>query len=65
VGDGGTCEAMCDLSFGTLTCASPDVCVPLGLGGDACTACVDVQGFCTDTSQCCSGTCDPDAMACL
>jgi hypothetical protein len=65
VADGGICEAMCDLSFATLTCASPDVCFPLGAGGDACVSCVDVQGFCTDTSQCCSGICDQTYFVCL
>ena len=63
VADGGVCQGVCSAA---LTCAAPEVCLPLGTGaGSACVACVDVQSFCSDTTQCCNGTCDPDVSACL
>jgi hypothetical protein len=66
VGDGGRCDGVCNLASTSATCTPPEVCFPLGNGaGAACVACVDVQGFCTDTSQCCSGICDQTYFVCL
>jgi hypothetical protein len=66
VADGGSCRVICDQGSTTLTCPSSDVCFPLGNGaGSACVACVDVQRFCTDASQCCQGSCDLDFFVCL
>jgi hypothetical protein len=64
--DGGTCAALCDPSASS-ACASPDVCFPrlTGISEFICTPCVDIQGFCTDSSQCCAGTCDPNSFVCL
>jgi hypothetical protein len=63
---GGLCETLCDPSTAS-GCTSPAICFPslLGLAEGACTACVNVQGFCTDTSQCCAGVCDPNSFVCL
>jgi hypothetical protein len=66
VAGGGECEPLCDPSLAG-ACVAPDICMPslIGLAEGTCTACVDVQGFCTDTSQCCSGVCDSTFFVCL
>jgi hypothetical protein len=62
----GNCEQLCDPTFSG-SCASPEICFPRfdGVAESYCTSCVDVQGQCTDTTQCCSGVCDPNLFVCL
>jgi hypothetical protein len=66
--DGGSCEPVCDPMADAGTCTGTDICVTLpfvngGLG--ICSPCVDVQGTCLDSSQCCAGTCDLSYGTCL
>jgi hypothetical protein len=66
--DGGSCQSVCDPTAGAGTCSGTDFCVTLPFGNAGlgiCSPCVDVQGECSDSSQCCAGTCDPSFGVCL